>query len=137
MPGVLAVDTVSQLSEAEFKHAYANHSESRDPRTLCTLPEVMSCLSALQSEEAELSNSLEALMAARAPIEASLVRLQSIVPQLEDLHAEAKYLSATVSTTAQTADRIGGKVRSLDEEMRRVRDAGDRVGQVIDLKVRV
>ena len=37
--------------------------------------------------------------------------------------------------TAKTAERVGSRVRSLDEEMGRVREAGDRVGQVMDLKV--
>jgi hypothetical protein len=70
------------------------------------------------------------------PIILTLQRLQSLVPQLDALQADASILTKKVSTTAKTAERVGSKVRSLDEEMRRVREAGDRVGLVMDLKVR-
>lgn len=108
----------------------------RDPRTLTTLPEILSCLSAFQSEEAELSSSLAELLKARDPIVSSLQRLQTLVPQLDELHLDASTLNKKVSNTAKTAERVGSKVRSLDEEMKRVREAGDRVGQVMDMKAR-
>ena len=107
----------------------------RDPRSLYNLHEILLCLSSFQSEEAELSNSLTELLSARDPIVASLSRLQSLVPHLDELHSEATLLSEKVSCTAQTAERVGGKVRSLDEEMRRVRESAERVGQIMDLKV--
>lgn len=107
----------------------------RDPRSLTSLPEILSSISTFQSEEAELSNSLTELLSAREPIVSSLSRLHSLVPCLDDLHREASFLSQKVSTTALTAERVGGRVRSLDEKMRRIREAGDRVGQVIELKV--
>ncbi|KII88790.1 hypothetical protein PLICRDRAFT_638384 [Plicaturopsis crispa FD-325 SS-3] len=110
-------------------------SSSRlDPRKLTSLPEILSCLSSFQSEEAELSNSLTELLSSREPILASLGRLQSLLPELDELHDEASLLSRRVSSTAQTAERVGGRVRSLDEEMRRIREASDRVGQVMELK---
>lgn len=43
-------------------------------------------------------------------------------------------LAHKVASTAKTADRVGGRVRALDEEMRRIRLASDRVGQVLELK---
>ncbi|KAJ7580996.1 COG4 transport protein-domain-containing protein [Mycena floridula] len=107
---------------------------ARDCRTLTSLQQILSALSACQAEESELSNSLSNLLSAREPIIISLSRLQTLVPKLDELQHEASSLSAKVSTTAKTAERIGGKVRDLDEEMRRIREAGDRVGQVIDLK---
>jgi hypothetical protein len=57
------------------------------------------------------------------------------LPELDSLHGEAQVFANKVSWTATTADRIGSKVISLDEEMSRVKEAGDRVNQVIDLKV--
>ncbi|KAJ7684832.1 COG4 transport protein-domain-containing protein [Mycena polygramma] len=107
----------------------------RSPRSLTNLADILSSISEFQSEEAQLSNSLSDLLSARDPIVASLARLQALVPHLDDLQNEAVLLSSTVSATAQTAERVGGRVRSLDEEMRRVREAGDRVGQVMELKV--
>ena len=107
------------------------------PSTLTTLPQILSALSSLQSEEAELSNSLSALLADQEPILDSLARLQTLLPRIDELHADASTLSHKVSATARTAERVGGRVRTLDEEMRRVREASDRVQQVIELKVRL
>ncbi|KAH9048069.1 COG4-domain-containing protein, partial [Lactarius hengduanensis] len=97
------------------------------PSTLTTLPEILSALSSLESEEVELSTSLSALLAHQEPILDSLARLQTLLPQIDGLHHK-------VSATARTAERVGGRVRTLDEEMRRVREASDRVQQVIELK---
>ena len=106
------------------------------PSTLTTLPQVLSALSSLESEEAELSNSLSALLSDQEPIQNALTRLQSLLPSIDELHTEASALSRKVSVTARTAERVGGRVRTLDEEMRRVREASDRVQQVMELKVR-
>lgn len=111
-------------------------SHSMDPRSLTTLPEILSALSAFQSEEAELSNALSDVLDARDPIVASLNRLRSLLPQLDECRLEASFLSQKVSNTAKTAERVGSRVRCLDEEMGRVREAADRVGQVMDLKVK-
>jgi conserved oligomeric Golgi complex subunit 4 len=105
------------------------------PSTLTTLPQILSALSSLESEEAEVSNSLSVLLTDQEPILNSLVRLQSLLPHVDDLYAEASMLSRKVSTTARTAERVGGRVRTLDEEMHRVREASDRVQQVMELKV--
>jgi hypothetical protein len=110
-------------------------SQRPDPRTLTTLPEILSSLSALEAEETELSNSLSDLLSDREPVMNALTRLQALEPRLNELHSEAYLLSGTVSATAKTADRVGGRVRLLDEEMKRVREAGERVGQVMELKV--
>ena len=90
----------------------------------------------MESEEAELSSSLAHLLASQEPIINSLARLQSLEPTLDQLHKEAYVFDQTVSRTAKTADEVGGFVRTLDEEMRRVREAAERVGQVMELKVR-
>ncbi|KAH6918869.1 COG4 transport protein-domain-containing protein [Coprinopsis sp. MPI-PUGE-AT-0042] len=106
----------------------------QNPRDLTSLSEILSCLSAYQSEEAELSKSLTELLNAREPIIASLERLRLLVPQLEDSGKEAEILCNRVSGTARTAERVGSRVRTLDEEMGRIREAGERVGQVMELK---
>ncbi len=106
-----------------------------NPRTLTTLPEILSALSAVESEEAEVSTSLSELLSEREPIDNALFRIQRLAPRFDELQGEARLLSTTVSATAKTAGRVGGRVRLLDEEMRRVREAGERVGQVMELKV--
>ncbi|TFK26371.1 COG4-domain-containing protein [Coprinopsis marcescibilis] len=107
----------------------------QNPRDLTTLSEILSCLSAYQSEEAELSKSLTELLNAREPIVASLDRLRLLIPKLDDAREEAEVLCGRVGSTARTAERVGSRVRSLDEEMGRIREAGERVGQVMDLKM--
>ncbi|KAI0736560.1 COG4-domain-containing protein [Fomitopsis betulina] len=105
-----------------------------DPHKFTKLSDILSCLSSLQSEEAELSSSLAELLASQDPVINSLARLQSLEPTLDQLHKEAYAFDQTVSRTAKTADEVGGFVRTLDEEMRRVREAAERVGQVMELK---
>ncbi|KAG1761748.1 hypothetical protein EDD22DRAFT_779327, partial [Suillus occidentalis] len=56
----------------------------------------------------------------RQSINTSLQQLQVLVPRLDDPQIKATNFSAKVSATVQTAERMGGRVRSLDEEMRRV-----------------
>jgi hypothetical protein len=112
-------------------------SATNDPRTLTTLPDILSRLSQYQSLEAELSNSLSDLLSSREPILASLARLKDLLPDFDELLVDAALLSERVTATAKTAQRVGGRVKSLDEEMGRVREAGERVGQVMELKVRV
>ncbi|THU99354.1 COG4-domain-containing protein [Dendrothele bispora CBS 962.96] len=106
----------------------------QDPRALTSLPQVLSSLAAYQSEEADISASLSNLLSARDPILSSLNRLQGLLPQLDELSAQANALSLKVAPTAKTAERVGGRVQSLDEEMRRIREASDRVTQVTELK---
>lgn len=110
-------------------------TDHKDPRSLTSLNDILSCLSWYQSAEAELSNSLTDLLSNRQSIDDSLHQLQALLPTLDELQFEATNFSTKVSATAQTAERVGGRVRSLDEEMRRVAEAADRVGQVMNLKV--
>lgn len=107
-----------------------------NPRQLATLPDILGALSVLQSHESDLSASLTELLSTYEPIEASLSSLQSLGPQLDALSRETQLLDETVSYTARTAQDVGGRVQSLDEEMRRVREASERVSQIIELKVR-
>lgn len=107
-----------------------------DPtRTLRTLPEVLSALSAVQSKETALASSLSSLLEAREPLESSLARLATLSQTVEALKDESGSISTKVGVTAKTAERVRGKVQALDEEMRRVREAGERVAQVMELKV--
>ena len=112
-----------------------SHSTASDPRQLATLPDILAALAALQSDEAELTNSLSDLLSSFEPISTSLSKLKSLSPQLDALSTETQLLDQTVSYTARTAQDVGGRVQSLDEEMKRVREASERVSQIIDLKV--
>ena len=107
----------------------------KDLRSLTTLPDILASLASLEQEATQVSTSLSELLANTQPIVDTLTRLPGLSPRLNELYDEATALSTTVSATAKTADRVGGRVRLLDEEMKRVREAGERVGQVMELKV--
>ncbi|KAG8885606.1 hypothetical protein FRB97_000514 [Tulasnella sp. 331] len=104
------------------------------PKTLTSLPAILTSLSEIEALETSLSASLATLLASQQPIIEPLTRLQSLVPQIEELAADADLLSQKVGGTAKTAQRVGGRVRALDEEIRRVRDAAERVAAVTELK---
>lgn len=115
----------------------ANGTPSRvSPKTLTSLPAILTSLSEIEALETSLSASLATLLASQQPIIEPLTRLQSLVPRIEELAADADLLSQKVGGTAKTAQRVGGRVRALDEEMRRVREASERVAAVTELKVR-
>lgn len=99
-----------------------------------SIDEILSCLAAHQSEEAQLSSSLAELLSDHQSITDSLRCLESLTPRLHGLHNETIRLVDKVSATARTAERVGGRVKSLDEEMSRVSQAAERVGQVMELK---
>lgn len=110
--------------------------ESRPhPSTLTSLQDILASLASLEEEETRLSESLADILSNHEPVQSSLLRLRALAPQLEEIGAESGLLSSTIEATAQTAERVGGRVRTLDEEMRRVREAGERVSQVMELKV--
>ncbi|KAI9056846.1 COG4-domain-containing protein [Trametes sanguinea] len=111
-----------------------DHPTPPGPRRLATLSEILARLSAIQSEESELSATLTDLLSAHEPIADALNNLKSLSPQLDSLYDQTRLLDQTVSATARTAQDVGGRVQSLDEEMRRVRDASERVSQIIELK---
>ncbi|OCB91390.1 COG4-domain-containing protein [Sanghuangporus baumii] len=105
------------------------------PSSLTTLPDILASLAALEEEESQLSESLAAILTNDEPVRSSLERLRALVPQLEEIGSDSELLANTIAATAQTAERVGGRVRTLDEEMKRVREAGERVSQVMELKV--
>ena len=131
-PPQLAPAHMVSSVDANSKHAYR-----LSPHSLATLPEILSALSALDEQETQLSRSLEVLISNKASVQLSLDKLKSLAPQLDELQVDAQALAENVSSTAQTARRVGDRVRLLDEEMRRVREAAERVSQVMELKVRM
>ena len=103
-------------------------------RDLVTVTDILSALSVIQSDEAAISLSLSDTLSSQEPIFISLERLQSLAPRVEEISLDASLLSNKVSATAGTAQRVGDRVRLLDEELRRIRESIERVGQVSELK---
>ena len=105
------------------------------PNTLTSLPDILASLVSLDEEESQLSNSLTSILSDDEPVQSSLAALRNLAPRLEEISIDARLLHDTVSATAMTAERVGGRVRVLDEEMKRVKEAAERVSQVMELKV--
>ncbi|KAF5365620.1 hypothetical protein D9758_003147 [Tetrapyrgos nigripes] len=136
VPSTASMSSLSTVLTATPKSNPATPSlKIRLPRlNFSGSPIILSSLATYQSEEADISASLSSLLSTRDPILSSLSRLQALVPQLDELSAQTNALSLKVAPTARTAERVGGRVQTLDEEMRRIRESSDRVTQVTDLK---
>jgi hypothetical protein len=131
-----------------------------DPRSITSPEQITAQLALLAKREAELSAALNALVSDRSSIENAISHLQDLG---EDIHALSLDVDRVGPSTAlglqnghapdelnfgdegglvervrrvwETSERVGGKVRRLDEEVGRVREATDIVTEVLELKV--
>lgn len=134
--------------------------ESLDPRAITSPEQIAAQLAILAQRESELSIALNALISDRSSIENAISHLQELG---EDIHALSLEVDGTgapnglnfyngqapgevpyaeegglverVRRVWETSERVGGKVRRLDEEVGRVREATDIVTEVLELKV--
>nr|XP_019049350.1 hypothetical protein I302_03136 [Kwoniella bestiolae CBS 10118]OCF28280.1 hypothetical protein I302_03136 [Kwoniella bestiolae CBS 10118] len=131
------------------------------PRSITHPDQIAAQLALLTKREAELSLSLNALVADRAQIDGALSRLRELGSEVGTLAAEVdgsrsvysnskglglqsnghdmydgpdEGLVERVTRVWETSERVGGKVRRLDEEVGRVREATDIVTEVLELK---
>ncbi|WWD17778.1 hypothetical protein CI109_102219 [Kwoniella shandongensis] len=136
-----------------------------DPRAITHPDQITAQLALLTRREAELSLSLNALVADRAQIDGALGHLKDLGTEVEKLASqvdgsrgnalfgvgqprgiglqpnghdlyeeEDDGLVERVRRVWETSERVGGKVRRLDEEVGRVREATDIVTEVLELK---
>lgn len=87
---------VAQNGTAELHPASPTDTSRPSPASLTTLPQILSALSSLQSEESELSDSLSQLLSSQQPILDSLARVQSLAPRIDDLYSDQGLLSTRV-----------------------------------------
>jgi hypothetical protein len=112
------------------------------PRTL--LPaDLLPHLSLLQSLETSLSQALTTSLSDRSVLHSSHTRLSALVPRIDAVDLElsgrdgqGKGLKGRIEVVNEIAERVGGKVRGLDLELKRVKEANERLNEVIELKVR-
>lgn len=95
-------------------------SDDVDLASLTTRAAVQAHLAALNAHEARLDEQLTTLISSRARLSKQLKALQTLREVVQGIEAEAEGLSNEVRLVAETAERVGGKVRVLDEEQ--VRD---------------
>lgn len=111
------------------------------PRTLLSSA-LLSHLSTLQSLESSISQDLHTLLSDRTPINSAHAGLRSLLPQIELVESQVSGVNGSreeglvsrIGRVNEIAERVGGKVRDLDLELQRVREASDRLGEVMELK---
>jgi hypothetical protein len=87
-----------------------------DLTTLTTRSAIEAHLSALTFQEARLDSTLSSLISSRSHLATQLNALESLREVVNGIQGEAEHMALEISSVAETAERVGGKVRVLDEE---------------------
>ncbi|CED83209.1 Golgi transport complex COD1 protein [Phaffia rhodozyma] len=125
------------------------------PRTLLSSA-LLPHLATLQTLESTLSQDLHALLSDRTTIDSAHTNIKKLLPRIEQVEAEVgsdehgdgtsrggqlgrsaekkEGLLKRIGVVNEIAERVGGKVRGLDLELKRVREAVDRLNEVMELK---
>lgn len=91
-----------------------------DPATLLTRQDIERHLSSLTSQESELDSRLSGLISSRSRLTSQLKALESLREVVGGIQGEAAHMAAEIGAVAETAERVGAKVRGLDEEQVRI-----------------
>lgn len=92
-----------------------------DPSLLTTRSEILAQLASLTQHESQLDVKLANLISSRSKLSAQLNSLDGLREVINGIQIEAGHMSSEVGRVAETAERVGGKVRILDEEQVRYR----------------
>lgn len=87
-----------------------------DPATLLTRQDIERHLSSLTSQESELDSRLSGLISSRTRLTSQLKALESLREVVGGIQGEAAHMASEIGAVAETAERVGAKVRGLDEE---------------------
>lgn len=87
-----------------------------DPSLLTTRSEILAQLASLEQHESQLDTKLANLISSRSKLSAQLNLLDGLREVINGIQLEAGHMSSEVGRVAETAERVGGKVRILDEE---------------------
>ncbi|KAL8286854.1 hypothetical protein RQP46_003860 [Phenoliferia psychrophenolica] len=102
--------------------------------TVTTRAQVEHHLAQLGAHEATLDARLSSLISSRTRLSAQLNALEGLREVVEGIQQEAQHMAHDIRGVAGTAERVGGKVRVLDEEQSRVRASIEVVQAVQELK---
>jgi hypothetical protein len=127
---------------------------SLDPRSITSPEQIAAQLALLSKRESDLALSLNRLVSDRSSIENAIAHLQELGENVHQLSLDVDGPGASnglglngedvfdegglvqrVKRVWDTSERVGGKVRRLDEEVGRVRESTDIVTEVLELKV--
>ena len=91
-----------------------------DPSLLTTRSEILTQLASLSQHESQLDVKLANLISSRTKLSTQLNSLDGLREVINGIQLEAGHMGNEVGKVAETAERVGGKVRVLDEEQVRV-----------------
>lgn len=87
-----------------------------DLTNLTSRAQIEAYLDSLTLQESALDSTLTSLISSRAQITAQLKTLEGLRGVVGEVQEQAEHMVREVSAIAETAERVGGKVRVLDEE---------------------
>jgi hypothetical protein len=97
-----------------------------DLTNLTSRAQIEAYLASLTLQESALDSTLTSLISSRAQITAQLKTLEGLRGVVGEVQEQAEHMVREVSAIAETAERVGGKVRVLDEEQVRGSSSFDR-----------
>ncbi|RCH95235.1 Golgi transport complex subunit 4 [Rhizopus stolonifer] len=107
---------------------------SRKFESLTDIDEIRECLRLIDEEETQTDASLDTILAQEYQLDASLEKFAVLREQLGQLKTNASHVVDTVNKTSRLAEVISDKVRQLDQEQSRARQAIQYVEDVQELK---
>ncbi|KAI7900655.1 uncharacterized protein BX663DRAFT_423144, partial [Cokeromyces recurvatus] len=103
-------------------------------KKLTNIDEIRECLRLLDEEERHIDKTLDDMLAQEYKLDHSLNTLNVLKPQLNALQIDSTKIVETLDKTSQLAEVISDKVRQLDQEQSRARQAIKYVEDVQELK---
>ena len=129
-----------------------------DPRAITSASQITAQLALLSQRESDLTLALNSLISDRSSINHSVSHLQALAEDIQELSVQVDGAPSSnglllnngtgdvfldqgglverVRRVWETSERVGGKVRKLENEVGRVREAADIVTEVLELRVR-
>ncbi|KAI9357523.1 hypothetical protein BD770DRAFT_95304 [Pilaira anomala] len=107
---------------------------SKNFESLVNIDEIRECLRLIDEEETRMDSSLDTMLAQEQELDSSLSTLASLRPQLSHLQTKSIEVIETIDKTSRLAEVISDKVRQLDQEQSRAREAIKYVEDVQELK---
>ncbi|KAI9303418.1 hypothetical protein BJ944DRAFT_165485 [Cunninghamella echinulata] len=101
---------------------------------LTNIDDIRECLRLLDDEETHIDQSLDQMLSQEVELQTALGTLDILRPQLGNLRLESSKMIETINNTAKLAANISDKVRQLDKEHARTRQAISYVDDVQELK---
>ncbi|KAG2180985.1 hypothetical protein INT43_008567 [Umbelopsis isabellina] len=105
-----------------------------DYKSLTNINDIKECLRNLDAEENAIDARLDRILDDKTRLEETIYQLSSMKPKLTKLKSDGSRMVTIISGTSSLAERVSEKVRKLDLEQSRVKEAIRQVEEVQELK---